>query len=309
MRPGVMRPGSGLIPRGTAAVLSVLLLVLLPASCRSSEGAYTAESLGLSARASVDRAASSQGKVSVRFVNDGVQDVSAQRLQIRSPLFAVLPPINRETRLEAGGGSTLLFLEYGEPLCEAAGDASDAVIVLGVRTPEGTRDVAVPLADGEPGMTRAHRLACAAKAVTAQADLRLGPPWHIVDTDGTPVLRSVLEVRRKGDARLQVTQLLGNVLFTVRTPTTQPVAVLAPQQSHAQVPVQITPARCDPHALAESKMRFTFSLFVRLGDAEEVFTPLTVDGPARQALLRLLDDVCISPLRNPNPGGTPAGTP
>jgi hypothetical protein len=264
------------------------------ASAEQSRSGPRAQELALSATAVYGRHAAVRGKVDVRIANRGAEVVEVESYQVRHPQFERVPPAQRRSRLPADGEPRIVPVPFGAPRCDARDDGG-AVVVMGVRSSGGAREVTVPLADGEPGLARAHRLACGAAAVADAAALELGPTW----TPGTDGLRTALRLNRRGTGPVVVTELRGNVLFTVRPAATDPVVALPAGQRAAQVDVVVSAARCEAHALTESKTSFTFPLFAAVGAGEPVQILLTVTGTGRQALQDLLDRTC-GPLLDPS---------
>lgn len=269
-----------------AGSLAAAALVLL-SGCGDA-GTIAAEDLGLSAVAVYGRHAAVRGKVDVRVDNDGPRPVSVEQLQIRHPMFAPLPPTSRQTRLPDDGDPRIVPVPFGEPRCDTTDD-SGAVVVLGVRTERGLEDVVVPLADGEPGLVRAHRLACGAAAVRAAVDVSLGPPWSPAPAGG---LRTSLRLDRRGEGQVRVTELSGTILFSVDRRGDGDLLRLPAGQDASTVEVVVSATRCDPHALTESKRSFTFPVYASLDGAEPVLLQVTVDGDGRRALQQLLEDTC-----------------
>lgn len=67
-----------------------------------------------------------------------------------------------------------------------------------------------------------------------------------------------------------------------------------------EVPVLLGVARCDPHALIESKTSFTFPVSVRIWDAEPVPVKVTVGDEGRRLMQELLDRTCgLAPTGSP----------
>jgi hypothetical protein len=245
----------------------------------------------LSAVSVYGRHAAVRGKVDVRIANEGASDVEVDSYQVRHPLFEIVPATDRPSTLPNDGQARIVPVAFGAPRCTAT-DTSGAVVALALRTADGVREVTVPLIDSDPGLARAHRLACGEKAVTDATSLDLGPDFVTgPDADGELVLRTALRLERRGPEPVVVTEMLGNILFTVRT-AGAPVATLRAGQDSAAAEVVVQASRCDQHALIESKTSFTFRVFAAVGDREPVRVLVTVSQPARNALQALLDATC-----------------
>lgn len=286
--------GRGTVLRG-ARLLLVAVLLAVPA-CSSDPDDAAGDQPTLSAVASYGRHAAVRGKADVLVSNSGDEPLRVLSWQIRHPLFERVPPSARESVVSADGVARIVPVPFGRPQCDRSDD-DGAAVVLRVRDPDGAeRDVVVPLADREPGLARAHRLACAAQRVTEAAVLDLVAPFERLVEDGRPALRTRLSLMRRGSGAVSVDldSLTGNILFTVDTAAGVPL-VLADDESSARTDVLIAATRCEAHALTESKTSFTFALFASVDGAEPAQVQMTVGNEARAALQSLLSDTCELP--------------
>lgn len=265
-----------------------VLTVLLLTGCGSAGPAEPPPEL--SAVSIYGRHAEVRGRVDVRIANAGPGPVEIERYRVEHPMFEPVPPLVRTSRLPPDGRSRLVPVPFGAPRCDVA-DPRGARVVVGLRTAAGVRDVPVPLDDGEPGLVRAHRLACASAAVTAAAGLDLAP-WHL---EPGPGARTALRLQRRGPGEVVVTELGGNILFSIDGPDLRPLVTLGAGEHAASVEVAVRATRCDAHALTESKRSWTFPLFASVDGAEPARVQLTVSPPGRAALQSLLDRTCGTP--------------
>lgn len=279
--------------------LSVVLTAVAAGACGSAGApdpadaaaprtdAAATEVVGLSAVAVYGRHAAVRGKVDVRVTNEGDREVSLVSYQVRHPLYEEVPPTERESRV-APGATVLRPVDFGEPRCDVS-DPTGAVVVVEVKEADRVTPVALPLPDEGPGLARAHEIACAAQAVADVAAPAFGERW----TAAGDAVESTFSVRRP-DGRseaVSVTAVAGSILFSVEPARPWPLT-LSGDDTVAEVPVLLTVARCDPHALIESKTSFTFPVSVQVGDAEAVPVKVTVGPDGREALQGLLDRVC-----------------
>jgi hypothetical protein len=132
-----------------------------------------------------------------------------------------------------------------------------------------------------------HADECSQRSVQEAIELRLAGRWHET-APGT--ITGDLELRaRPGGPAATLHQLKGSVIFTVTPVTATPApagaedeAVLAEVEGDggvATLPLVATAARCDAHALIESKKTFVFTAWVSVGDGE--ITPVPLQGWAR----------------------------
>lgn len=282
--------------RQQRAAAAACALTLLAAGCAS--GTRSAERAGdaaqaadpqLSATSVYGRHAAVRGRVDVRLVNDGDRPVDVASLRVEHPMFAPVPALARSSALPPDGRPRIVPVPFGAPRC-GVDDATGARVVVGVRTADGVRYVEVPLLDGEPGLVRAHRLACAVERVAEVVDLELAD-WSVgpsLQGDGT------LRLTRRAAGAVAVAAVGSNLLFSVE-PAAEPLLVLPDGSSDATVPVRLRATRCDPHALTESKRSFTFPVVVALDGGEPARVEVTVTGSDRDVLQDVLDRTCGAP--------------
>lgn len=223
-------------------------------------------------------------RIAVRLVNDGGEDVEVVRLQLRSDAWSSVAPTVREELL--GAGRRLAFpVDYGTADCRRSGPTD---VVVGYRRDGALQEARVRVPDDDPLLGRLHARECALAALARDVDLSFGP-WTRRGDVATAELRLT---RLRGDEPVALTAVDGSVIFTLRATGALPLA-LALAGDTVTVPVEATPTRCDPHALAESKRTFDFALAVTRGDGP----PLTVQTRPEPADLPLLQqlvlDVCL----------------
>ncbi|HEX6421995.1 MAG TPA: hypothetical protein VFZ79_00850 [Acidimicrobiales bacterium] len=218
-------------------------------------------------------------------VHDGDSDLQVGTIQLDTPLFEPVAPEERDARLRAGG-RVGMPLPFGEPRCDDEAD-EPAVLVAEIDGDE----VRVAIEERPSNLLAAlHDAECAAAAVLADVELRLGDAWE--PTEPRTVAGRLEVAQREDGVTATVEEVLGNVIFTVRTDETDPVIDVSDDRRSADVGVAITASRCDPHALIEYKRTFIFTASVRVGDDEPVEVDVQAEGDARRVLEDLLT-TCI----------------
>lgn len=255
-----------------------LLAVLVVTGCAASPSA--APEVRLTAASEYGRHAAVQGKVDLYIANVGAAPVDVASYQVRHPMFEVVPATERASTLPADGRELITPVTFGKPRC-AVTSADGAQVAVRLASGE---ELVLPLPDREPGLLRAHRLACAAEAVQQVATTTLGPPYV---RDGG-VVRTVLRLERRSPGAVVVPELLGSILFSVDAPRLE----LPAGAASAEVPVVVTAARCDRHALIESKTSFTFPYLAAVDGGEPARLSVTASPQGRVVLQALLDDTC-----------------
>jgi hypothetical protein len=137
------------------------------------------------------------------------------------------------------------------------------------------------------------RTGCAVRRLSRAAGLSYGHPWRATGTGQDATLATSLRVvRRSGDERITLVAAQGTVLFDLVLDGTPS---LEPGQRRGELPLAISPGRCDEHARSQASQPFTFRLNLQLGDDP---TPLpVVVRPTREQqrdLLAFLDAACGS---------------
>jgi hypothetical protein len=261
--------------------------VLLLTGCSADDDAQAApDEPQLSAVSVYGRHAAVRGRVDVRLANGGDRAVDVEALRVDHPMFAAVPALQRRSTLPPDGRARIVPVPFGAARCDVD-DPAGARVVVGVRSDDGVHEVSVPLADGEPGLVRAHRLACAVERVGEVVEVALDG-WTVgPDLVGTGVLRLV----RRSAGEVTVASVGSTILFSVE-PGPEPLLQLGPDSSAAAAPLRLRAARCDPHALTESKRSFSFPAFVALDDDEPARVEVTVTGTGREVLQDLLARTC-----------------
>ncbi|SNR81897.1 hypothetical protein SAMN04488107_0030 [Geodermatophilus saharensis] len=222
------------------------------------------------------------GQVQVRVTDTGSEPFTVTSVAIDSPGFAPLPD-RAVTAAFTPGRTVDLPTPFGGAVCDTA--AEPAAARLTVVRPDGRTEVLrVPLAAAD--LTRIHTDACAARAVLAVAGVTVTG----LALEGEAVTGTLETTRGGGDGRaVTLTRLEGNVLYDVEADL--PVT-LAEGESSAEVGLTFTTARCDPHALAETKQPYLFVLGVQVDGEDEVTVDLPLDQAQRDTLFTLTESAC-----------------
>jgi hypothetical protein len=210
-------------------------------------------------------------------------------IQLESPLFEPVEPEARNARVPPAGRPVVMGLPFGTVRCDGGnggGSEEDNAAVL-LADVDG-HDVRVPI-EQRPNdlLVELHGAECAAAAVLADVDLRLGDTWRSTDPR---TLEGELDIsQRRDDAEATVQAVEGNVIFTVSDATASPRAVaVSNERPSASAPIAITASRCDPHALIEYKRTFIFTASIQVNSDEPVRVDIRAEGAARRALEDLL---------------------
>jgi hypothetical protein len=140
---------------------------------------------------------------------------------------------------------------------------------------------------------RLWRSGCALRRIRRVASFSYGGPWQVRGEGVESALATSLRVeRRTGSARVRLVDVQGSVLFDLR-PSGR--TTLDPTQRSGNLPLRISPGRCDQHARSQASQPFAFRLFLRIGADPQVVAMVLTPTRAQQVdLLAFLDDACVS---------------
>ena len=226
--------------------------------------------------------------LSVTTTNGGDRTVVVERVQLLARGFVAVPSAQVDVVLQPGDRVDVP-VAYGQARCDRELPRSVDAARMVVRVAGQRRQEVVVRLSAEGGLLpRLRASECAQAAVRAAVELSLGEPWV---RRGDRLEGSLVLTRRAGDDPVRVLEPGGHIVFTVRGALP---AVLGPGTERVEVPLSVTPTRCDGHALSQNSRGAVFPFVVAVGDGEAVQAPATA-GPALQAQLQeLARDVCLS---------------
>lgn len=220
-----------------------------------------------------------QRRVEVTVENTGGSTVTIARLALDAPQFEDTPPVSKDVTI-GPGRRVDLQIAYGEAQCAVAADGAVSTTVR-IDQRDVRFDVPVePLAD-------IHENECGQRKVLEMVDLDLSERTRKID-DG---LETDLVVRRRtSDAPVRATGIRGSVIFTVEPvdATEPPLIDLTPDQHVARLAVRIIASRCEPHAVADSKKTYLFSVWLEVGDATAQLVAIDAEPVMREQLDELI---------------------
>lgn len=293
--------------RRLTAAVAVLAVAMTAGGCSSAAPAAPAQpAAGPASSAEIDVVAEvyrsridpAGGGIQLSVRNEGAVPLTIMRAVLDSPALA--SPIERDRESEIGPGQTRdLAMTLTTAACPAASiEPPDALLTA-------------LLADGtavEVRVTTTDRLGqwadwlaaeCIAAAVTDRASITVR--HDPTRDDGTLIgLRLDIESRAAG---LELVALNDTVLFGLVEPaggarvTSVTLSddgnpgIGADGRGEASIPLLLTPARCDAHALADDKQGTLFRLDVLL-DGEPGSVTITADAATRVALYDAFTRAC-----------------
>ncbi|MGD9703049.1 MAG: hypothetical protein AB7Q42_15280 [Acidimicrobiia bacterium] len=288
-------------------VAIILTTAVLLAGCADDEPPDTSDAAtshavaahGLTATLLQYREDEVRHELSIKVRNSGTEPVRIMDLRL---LWDGLEPVDRvgQDHLLGVGQALDLRVPFGDGRCanDYSLDPPSTTSATGDATIEladgSTEAVQIPIDDVEDQLGRLYRTDCRRQFVASVVSLELTGPWERVDPGGEATLRGALAVERRArDRTITILDVDGSVLLNVRPtePIDEPLLVLGPDDDAGTVPIDVTPARCDAHALGESKKTYVFQLQVDLGDGPEgvVISP---DTATESVMYQVILDGC-----------------
>ncbi|RIJ77736.1 hypothetical protein D1871_05715 [Nakamurella silvestris] len=205
-------------------------------------------------------------KMNVVITNSSTADLDILTADLTSGYLQKAVEPYRDGTVRAGAALALAFT-LPAAIC-TPGATADPSVTIRYRSAgvEGTMTV-VPV-DTYGALEDVHRTDCAVDEIASLATLSFADELKVVDRDGTSTaLLSLTLTPKATDRTLVVTELERTTLLVpAGTATWKPQGLNNSHGKPVTVDLEVIPARCDPHAVAEDK-RGTF-----LG------THVTVDG-------------------------------
>jgi hypothetical protein len=260
-----------------------------PQMTTSVESTQPPEWLDLSLRYSFRH---SQGKrrLDVVTANNGTEQVVITSIALHADHFTELPAEAKTSRIPPGL-TVAVKTDFGEVAdCAASGplDASVALtLLIGESETEQSLDIPV---DPEPlDVIRAND--CNALLASDAVDVSFAEEWTV---DNGAVLAELIVARDKSSEPITVASVRGMILYGLETltPSEDIVGVIEPEESELRIPVRLTLARCDVHAVSQAPDGYSFRVWVGIGDGEPILTTVKPDGPLQEELEAIVLD-CV----------------
>jgi hypothetical protein len=263
---------------------TLVLTAALLAGC-GGDSPSTAPPAGLTAAVQQSRDNETRHLLQAVLVNSGSAPVHVVSVQVRTPLYQ--PGAAKEYDDVVTPGQTTAFpVPYGDVVCGSDPAAGTSVVAV-LREGSGTREVHLPVPASDPDLPRLHARDCTLDALRHAVDVGFGP-WQ---RSGADVTGTLVLTRRAGSGEVRLTDTESSILFLLQPAGPLPL-VLADGATRAALQVTVTPVRCDPHALIESKRSFTFPVFVGMGAGTPVQSSATADAAGQALMMAVLRDRC-----------------
>lgn len=235
--------------------------------------------LSLSARYS-PRHSLGKRRLDIVTTNSGASEIVVSRIALRAEHFHELPPENKETLIRPGA-TVDIKTDFGEVVNCGIADSLEASVLIEVTVGSASSQYLVAV-DPEPlDVIRASD--CGAQIVRDTVGVSFEDVWTV---DGMSVMTQLVLERNAGDETVTITALRGMILYGMHAvqPTGQPIAVLPPEVESLSVPVVMTLARCDTHAVSQAPDGYSFRVWVAVGDHDAQLVTVFPDNRLQEQL-------------------------
>lgn len=227
-------------------------------------------------------------RLQVKTANLAGEPTTVDRIELLLPGFEPGPAAEPGSRLDPGRRVDLP-VTHGPARCDSdTPSPGPGEVELRVWLDGAAEPVEVEARDPAGLLPRLADAECAQRAVTEAVPLAFGDTWTPVGTAGDLVTTGVLHVGPT-DQPATLGRLDGTPLIRITTTTALPVEV---GDVAVEVPVTLSPQRCDPHAFADNKRGYAFGVGITLADAEPALVTVDVEVEQRPALEAALLERC-----------------
>ena len=246
------------------AALAIAPLLLVACAAPSEEAAPLPD--GLEVRLQQGRLDVEARRLVVRVENTGDEAVTIDRFELQAPTLATA--LVREEAFELPPGDALA-IRLPLPPAECGEEAGAAVLHVDATTPEGP--AAGVLAPDDPfgTLARVADADCLAESVDAVATITM--PEHLRSTGSGVDRRAVIDVlvtpAASGSGSFVIDRVFGTTLLNAEGGVDWPVGVeIAAGDPPQTISLDVRPARCDAHAIADDKRGTILPFEIRTSD-------------------------------------------
>jgi hypothetical protein len=260
-----------------------------PATSTTAESAQPPEWLDLSLRYS-SRHSQGKRRLDVVTTNNGAEQIVITEITLRAEHFTELPPEAKTSRI-LPGLSVAVKTDFGEVVdCAAPGPLSASVaLTMLIGESQTEQSFIIPVEPEPLDVIRAND--CNTQLVADAVDISFGEEWAMEDGS---VVAELIVARDQSIEPITVASVRGMILYGLETltPPDDVVGAIAPQEYELRIPVRLTLARCDVHAVSQAPDGYSFRVWVGIGDGEPILTTVKPDGRLHEQLEAIVLD-CI----------------
>lgn len=214
-------------------------------------------------------------------------------VQLVTSSFATIPAKQVNTVI-GQTERTDIPIPYGAANCTPGSlpELRPATVVAHVDTGSGQpRRVVFELPHPDPLLARLLRDECSQFLVEQTASIAFGEEWTEKGSGKDAVMHAVLVVSRRGPGELELHEVGATSHYSVRV-ADDPPGVLPAGSQRLEVPVRLTPSRCDGHSFGEAKKAFMFPVRASLDGGEVHVVIVMPPKPVQDRLIRYAQRAC-----------------
>lgn len=218
-----------------------------------------------------------QHRLKLTLRNDGDAPITVDALQLQLPWFEQVPVQERHSELQPGQ-TVAIPIDFGDARCPPDEDA-DGTVVLTIAG-EAQR---IPVIEPSDALATLNERQCTEQEVRDAFAIGWGDD---LTPAGEVAVRTTLDVERlQPDHTLDIHLVRSSVVFNLaEVGGGHPSVAVGADEDRATVDVVFDAARCDSHALTESKKTFIFVAELQLDDGPVIPLELPAEGPLRERL-------------------------
>lgn len=234
--------------------------------------------------------------VQVKLANTSDDALDVTLVEPRLHGFATAEPPQRTSHLEPDRRVDVP-VALGRPSCDTPAQGRSEVVVRGTTADNVSAQRSVPIDDEDGLLERAHELDCAVERVEAAVDITVADEWQrIGDGADAAVLGHITMTLRASSGSAQVADLDAGLLLRVASgpepDSTDMTYTVDAEQPRTEWDIELVGARCDGHAVAESRRLMALTFWVSVDGAEPVPLRRSPDVDGYNTMVAALLDRC-----------------
>jgi hypothetical protein len=226
-------------------------------------------------------------RLDVVTTNNGRDDIVVTEITLHAEHFDELPPEAKTSQIMSGL-TVAVKADFGEVVdCAIPGplEASVALSLL-IGESKSERQFDIPVDPAPLDVIRAND--CNTALANEAVDLSFAEEWAMEDG---AVATDLIVSRGQGDEAIVVDSVRGMILYGMEAVSQKGdvVAILDPEDDELSIPVRLTLARCDVHAVSQAPDGYSFRVWVGVGERE----PILATVKPNDALQEELEDIVL----------------
>lgn len=224
-------------------------------------------------------------EVEVVFDNQSAESIEVTMLGLRVSGFDSPEPAAHHVSIRSG---RRIDIKAPFGTLDCASEPSTATVVASVSV-DGDEPIDVHLDIDPAPFQRIHESVCGRRDVLAAVSAE----WNQGFTVDGDVVHTTLDVSLTGGTEASVNSMRGTVIFNIvpeprNGSVGAPIATLDADHRSVSIPVTINVARCDAHAVIESKKSYLLPVWFTAGGRDDQFVTIEFTGDLRAELDRMV---------------------